>query len=346
MEDAKWLARYATVALAIVACLEWLFGRTISRLASAPMLEGTPRAVVEGLGKVGLFLISPALILALVLVILSAFLIGRDAMRGGRPLTFAFAYYLALFAAVVIASTLLGTHGWLIIGFNVLSAASVWWIAILCWRDGSKPRSARVGVMLVALAYTCSYTYVLQQLLSTPGPGSNDFGVIIASLGNLVAVAAPFAFFAATAGKHGSWRNGRRWILPIILALAFSAGNVADAIFNQGFTGVFAIWSLGFNVIWLWPVYSVSLALFAYSILTAFSSDSADIEYANPNTGVGLLLLLFAGYSLQIAYQHLLAVLSLTLLAGLFHPFEREEQILVTQHTQSSTEVAPQLKRL
>ena len=97
-------------------------------------------------------------------------------------------------------------------------------------------------------------------------------------------------------------------------------------------------------MIWLWPIYSVSLALFAYSILTSFSSDTAKPAYANPNTGVGLLLLLFAGYSLQIPYQHLLAVLSLSLLAGLFKPFDHQEQTLRAQHTQSSTEAAPQLK--
>lgn len=341
LEDAKWLARYATIALAIIACLEWLLGRTISRLGSAPMLQGTLSDIVSGLGQVGRFLVSPALILAVMLVLLSALLVGRNALGENRLFTFLFAFYLAVFTAIVAAHTFLGTYRWLNIGLNLLSAITVWWIAILCFREDSQPRSARVGVALVALAYTGWYIYVLQQLLAGTGSGSSDLGVIIVSLGNLVAVAAPFAFFVATAGKSGKWRNGRRWIFPILLALAFSAGNIADAIFNQGFTGVFAIWSLGFNVIWLWPIYSISLALFTYSILTALARENANTDYANPNTGIGLLLLLFAGYSLQIPYQHLLAVLSLLLLAGLFRPFEHDADARLIQRNQSTTEVAP-----
>ena len=37
--------------------------------------------------------------------------------------------------------------------------------------------------------------------------------------------------------------------------------------------------------------------------------------------GIWLLFLLLAGYNLQIPYQHVLAILSLLLLAGLFRPF-------------------------
>ena len=65
----------------------------------------------------------------------------------------------------------------------------------------------------------------------------------------------------------------------------------------------------------------IFLAHFIYSIITAFSTHEPVETYANPNTGVGLLLLLFAGYNLQIPYEHLLAILSLTLLTGLFKPF-------------------------
>jgi hypothetical protein len=176
--------------------------------------------------------------------------------------------------------------------------------------------------------------YVLQQLLDTAGPGTSDIGLASLGAGELLTLAAPFAFFAAIAGHDGRWRNGRRWIAPVILALLFSAGNVADTIFNQGFTGVFTTWSLGLNLIWPWPIYSVALALFAYSVLTALSRDGSDAGYANPNTGVGLILLLFAGFTLQIPYQHLLALLSLLLLTGLFQPIEarvQSEQLAINQ---------------
>ena len=72
-----------------------------------------------------------------------------------------------------------------------------------------------------------------------------------------------------------------------LLAL-FAAGNIADIIANQGFTGVFAIWSVGFTL-WLpWPLYGVSLALYLYTMLTCFSTrgDHASGSRRQPGHGV------------------------------------------------------------
>src|SRR5207253_1064512 len=88
-------------------------------------------------------------------------------------------------------------------------------------------------------------------------------------------------------------------------------------------------WSLGFFGVWPWPLYSVSLALFVYSILTCLAPGrqaGGSRNYANPNTGMGMLFLLLAGYNLQLPYQHIMALLSLMLLTGLFRPFQARPQ--------------------
>lgn len=316
MEEWRWLARYAAIGLAIIGGLEWLLGRTLSRLASAPTLEGTPRDIIEALGRVGFFLVSPAFILAVLLTVLAALAIALDALRHRRLPAAAFAFYLAIFVAITAAHTFLETQDWLNLAFNLLSLVTLWWLAILCFTNSGQPCVTRLAVLLVVLAYTGSYVYVLLQLT---GDNSERLGMLAVGsrdLGELLAVVSPFAFFAAIV-RNGEWRHFRRWIAPVAFALLFSAGNIADIVFNQGFTGVITTWSLGFNLVWPWPLYAVALALILYTLITCLTAPNG-----NRNTGLGLLFLLLAGYTLQLPYQHLLAILSLLLLTALFQPIE------------------------
>jgi hypothetical protein len=332
----EWLARYATVALLALGGLEWLLGRTVSRLASAPMLTGRPRDIIEGVGRIGYFLVSPTIILAVLVALLAAFMAGRDALVERRPARFALACYLALFAVVVTGHTFLETQRWLNISFNILSGIAVWWLTVVFLLDGKWPRAARVGVLLAAVAYTGWFIFVLQELSVPAGAGGGQSGLALAALnvGELAAIAAPFAFFGAVAGENNEWRHARRWIVPVVVGLVFSAGNVADMVFNMGFTGVFTTWSLGLNLVWPWPLYAAALAVYIYAVITAFASRGAG--YACANVGAGLLLLLFAGYNLQIPYQHLLAVISLALLTGFFQPFGEEEEVVADDGRQTT----------
>jgi hypothetical protein len=141
--------------------------------------------------------------------------------------------------------------------------------------------------------------------------------LLFLNLGEIAAVCAPAAFFWAIVLPHGQWRHPARWVLPTILVLVFSAGNVADALLNQGFMGVFAIWSLGMNLFLPWPLYALSGGLFVYSVLTCFTGRGRRSRDANPSTGLGLVLLVFAGYALQLPFQFIMAVLSIALLSGL-----------------------------
>src|SRR5438067_8360038 len=107
MDERSLLTRYAVVALGVVGGLEWLLNRTVSRVAAAPPLEGTPRAIVEALGKVGYFLVSPSFVLAACVAFLAALGLGSGALRERRPYTMALGLFLALFFTVAIA------HFWL-----------------------------------------------------------------------------------------------------------------------------------------------------------------------------------------------------------------------------------------
>ena len=194
-------------------------------------------------------------------------------------------------------------------------------LSALCAFSRDVPLAARIGVLLIALAYSGWYLYNIIEIMASKGSPVEELGVPLLGAGELLAVAVPYAFFAAVALPNGQWRNLRRWIAPSVVALLFAGGSISDALLNQGMTATITTWSLGFNIAWPWPLYAVGLALYLYSILTCFSNDGMAATYANRNTGLGLFLLLLAGYNLQLPYQHLVAVLSLILLTGLFAPF-------------------------
>lgn len=325
--DLKVLLRYAAVGLMAVGGIEWLLGRTVSRLAAAPTLEGTPRLIIETLGRTGLYMVSPAVLLALLLFVGSSIVAGSRSIRRGDRHGLALCIYLGMFGIIAAAHTFYATLAWLNIFFNSLALIGAWWVALYCVFQSDRSRSLRVGVLLVAAGYSGWFYFVLQGELAERGVPLLGAPVLFLNLGEIAAVAAPFAFFAAIVVPYGQWRHRARWIFPLTMALLFSAGNIADAAFNQGFSGVFAIWSLGFNLFLPWPVYALALLAFLYSVLTCFSRGlrGPRSHWANPDVGMGLLLLLYAGFALQLPYQFVLALLSMSLLSGLALPFSVEK---------------------
>jgi hypothetical protein len=332
VSERDWLARYAGMGLAVVGALEWFLGRTVSRMAAAPPLEGTAREIIETLGRAGIFLISPAFILAATLLFISVATFGSgEPRRTGRV---ALAIFLAIFAGLAAAQSLLSAlsllsaQPWLVITFNLLSGVAMWWVALsFAWSRQGEP-AQRVAVLLIALSFSGWLYYVLQQEAPNAGLGFAGAPVFVRDLGEMAAVAAAATLFWAIAVPHGQWRHWGRWIAPVVLALAFTAGNIADWVADQGFTAVFTTWSLGFYLFLPWPVYAVGIALFAYAVLTCFAKGDDKTPFANSNTGLGLLLLLYAGYQLQLPYQHLLALLSLMLLTGLARPLDKPTETI------------------
>jgi hypothetical protein len=328
VSQVRLVARQAALALAALSLTEWFLFRLVSRFAAAPTLEGLPRTIIEIVGQVGLFLVSPSFLLTALLLYLCALLAATAGPERPTGLRLALAFFIAVFVSLALAHTFLAKTLWIDVSFNIVSWLAVAWLALLFAARPAAGAMARLGVLLIVIAYSGHYIYVLEQLVGGISDanrgGSAGLAVAIRDLGELAAVAAAGALFAATSLPAGEWRRRRRWLLPLFLGLVVAAGSIADAAFNQGFTAVFATWSLGFNMVWPWPLYALALTLFAYSVLTCFSPGLSKGLFANRNTGLGLLFLFVAGYELKVPYQHLLALLSLLLLTGLFRPLAGE----------------------
>lgn len=346
MDERAWLARYLAIGVMLVGGLEWLLGRVVSRLAAAPPIEGVARTIIEALGRTGFFLLSTAFLLAVALLILSALHLGERASLRRRIVDIGLAVFLCVFAVFSLSQTLLsflsgeGTQEWLTVTFNILSAATLWWLTIrFVFTEPSV--AARVAVVLVALAYTGWYAsgfFAVTDNGSLMGSPVDTLHV-----GELAAVLAPIGFFIAIAIPNNRWTNLKRWIAPVLVAIAFSAGNIADIIFDQGFSGVFSIWSVGFTLYLPFPIYALSLALYLYTVLTCFAKIKGTwSQYGGPNAGMGLLLLFFAGFYLQLTYQHVLAIIAIMLLTRVARPLDaarvvRREVEVVEAPTSTTT---------
>ncbi|HET9496566.1 MAG TPA: hypothetical protein VFR15_20245 [Chloroflexia bacterium] len=330
MSERAWLVRLTAVALIWVGGIEWLFGRVISRMAASPALEGAGRIAIEVIGRSGLFLISTAFLVAFTLYLGEVLQFGGTANRRRDTAGLSLAIYLALFGVLLAAHAALTAFAglreaaWLDITFNVLSLVALGWATARGVLRPELPVAARAGIGVTALAYaTWFYSVLVAELMGGAGaslPGTG--GALL--LGEAAALLAPAFFFAATSVPAGRWRRPRSWIVPGVVLALFSAGNIADILVDQGFTGVFTIWSVGFTLYLPWPLYALSLTLFLHALGTCFAKEQnrAGSRYANPNTGLGLLLLLYAGFYLQLTYQHLLALLAVLLLSRVARPFD------------------------
>ena len=325
-EERSWLSRYLAGGLMVFAGLEWFLGRVVSRTAAAPPLSGIGRTIVETLGRTGFFLFATAFLLATTLLLLTAWRLYELARNEHHVDDVALAAFLALFAIVDVVQSLLTassavtSEGVLTFAFNVFSLIAVWWLTVRFLSVGRVQRMAKIAVFLPALAYSCWYYSILVGGIAL---GSFDVGSTdILRIGELAAVLTPVAFFAAVA-LHDEGRVSKRWIAPVLLSLALAAGNIADIATGSGYTGVFSIWSVGFTL-WLpWPMYAVSIGLFLYAVLTCFARKVKTGGYGDANAGMGMLLILYAGYNLQLTYQHLLVVLAFALLTRVARPLRR-----------------------
>ena len=334
MDTRLGLLRYGVATLVWLAGIEWLLGRAVSRLAASPALDGTPRTIIEFMGGVGLFLLAPATLLAVCLALLAISADGAGALVSADSMRLARAIYLGLFVVLSGALIVIPKTSWLSITHTLMALVAFWWVALsppdnrYASVDAERVRSSNgaqrdrlgVAISLVAAAYSGYLLYILMEGLGQVGPTLVVSPIVIRDLGEALLVAVPFASFSLLSVPLRQWAKPRRWILPLGLALLFSTASLVDMLANQGFTGVFAIWSMGLSFYLPWPLYAISIALYAYSILTCFSTDRTKSALANSDRAAGFLLLIFASYELQFPYQYILALLSLMLLSGMVAP--------------------------
>jgi hypothetical protein len=327
MDDLNLLLRYATRVLLWIAPFEFLFGRAISR-ASRQMPAGDIGAAIFGaISAVGAFLVMPAFILALLILVASALLalrgpaptLGR-AGGGGvawpRPL----AALLLVFLVYNVGLLFPGAPVIALILYNVVSAALALSIAALFVVRTRGGGAIRVTVALFGLAYAGYYVYALAALLAEGAAPTGDAGVWANAFGEGAGMIAGISLLwtAGLFGRGGP-RPRRLW-----LGLAGAAGALVliAPLFEQWLQGVATQFSVGFTLFLPAPVSALALAAWIYAAFALNSRDAAArarVPWAW-EVGAGVLLLPAAGYQLQLNYQHILLMITLLLMTGLLRP--------------------------
>ncbi|MDP2950486.1 MAG: hypothetical protein Q8P22_13245 [Chloroflexota bacterium] len=313
--DAVWLGDGETLLRPILAALvaagltELLLLRMLSRVGVHIPKEGL---VLEGyslLTSLGSFAFNVATVLAPLSLVALTYLLTRSARVGPAALGIATLSGLLALLFWSLVLPLVGTGPEANIAFGMTSAGLLVLLAAPYWTNGEVALARRIAVGLMVAAFLCSAYYTLSNtayhLLGWTG--SPPYGLPILGLGEALVVATGFAVFWA----WGSWRWLKEWrahkmllALPSIVAILLLGSYLA----NGSTSAILALWTTGLTLYLPLPLYLASFWLYLVTVSGCLGGGQRTYE------GWALLLLLVAGYNLELTYQHLLAVVAVLVL--------------------------------
>lgn len=352
MTELSLLFRYALMLLLVAGPVEFGLGRALSRIGG--MLQPGPVAdIVNGVATVGLRLLEPVHILALVVLALAAFLpivdtrsrsadLVKDDTASPQstirtpqwpwwlsPLIGAF-LLLSLALTVVPAPVPLA----LILAINGVAAALVVGLAARFALTAPVKPTLRLAVGLLGLSFAGYFVFVVLDEISkleTVGQGLTagtvgDLGVWAHALGEACAAAWALALgwalgpFAPRAEGRTPLRLGR-----LLVALVPGILLAVAPLFETWMQGVLARMSIGFTLFLPPPVYALAAVAYVYALLTCWDRRAA-VQLGVPwlrEVGAALILLPVAGFDLLSNYQLTVAILVVLLLTGLVRPLSQ-----------------------
>jgi hypothetical protein len=276
--------------LVVAALIDWLVGRTLTRLAVFMPKSELITSIYQSLTVVGNLTssLSAVLVMAAMLWII---------WRSFRPDSFHLAALIwmsvmalnlifLIFPAVGLLGLLfqiLLLLALLVIGWQVFSTANSW--------------TGKLSILLPVLALTCGRLYHITPLLyETYGlPGPAPFSAAIFNVGELFVVASVCLIWWVFGRSASLWK----WILALIPVLAF----VGFRFVNPSMAGILSIWSVGLTLYLPWPLYTISLWLAVVTILANFEQ--------HKHVAAALILLAAGGYAPQLTTQAFFGLVAL-----------------------------------
>lgn len=361
MTELSLLFRYALMLLLVAGPVEFGLGRALSRIGG--MLQPGPVAdVVNGVATVGLRLLEPVHVLALVVLALAAVLPLLDARPRPAPppppadaatdptansqrpkwpgwlspLIGAF-LLLSLALTVVPAPVPLA----LILAINGVAAALVAGLAGRFALTAQAKPTLRLAVGLLGLAFAGYFIFVVLDEISkleTVGQGLTagtlgEVGVWAHAAGEACAAAGALALGWAL-GPFAPRAEGRTplRVRRLLVTLVPGVLLAVAPLFETWLQGVLVRMSIGFTLFLPPPVYALAAVAYAYALLTCWDRRAA-AQLGVPwlrEIGAALLLLPVAGFDLLSNYQLTVAILVMLLLTGLVRPFSQPVSVPAT----------------
>lgn len=297
--------------LALAALADWLITRTLARAAifmpKAPPVLAVYRALILG-GQV-------ASALGALLALLGMGWLALQLWMGRKRLLSLALLALAVFSLV---SLTVPPDGPLQLLVHLLYLVAIVWFGFEIWRqeDGV---AGKITILLPALALFTGGLYQASQIVygAFGLPGSPVFALGLFNLGELFVVLTPIGIWwvywyrryarggdAASPERGGTWWR-RSATSPLRWAGIPAIGFAAFTLANPSMAGILAIWSTGLTLYLPWPVYALSLWLFAATFLA--------LRKQNHPAAWALLLLAAGGYAPQLSSQVFYGLIGLSL---------------------------------
>ena len=295
--------RSLLVLLVFFALSELVLLRTISRIGIHIPKEGLVLAAYETLTGFGSFAFNLASVLA---VLTLGLVVYRHLLSHGRsrPAWLA-AIVLSLVLALGVALPFIENSGVPRLLFSLLSVTAMIALAAPYCLNKEKPGLRRCALALVLIAYLCAQYQTLAQasygLLGLHSVPRSTVPALAIGEG-LIAISAITVFLGWGRGGLAIWHLVPSTLVTVLLLGAFRS--------NAATVAILALWMEGLTLYLPLAVYLLALWLYLLTIIVRLSF------HRDLFVGIGLVLLLVAGYSLDTTYQYILAILSLLLIVS------------------------------
>ncbi|HLA19135.1 MAG TPA: hypothetical protein VJ253_07425 [Dehalococcoidia bacterium] len=307
------LAPYALWTLLAAGLGELFLYRMLSRVGVHIPKEGAVLDVYNALVRTGSFAFnvsSVAVFLALGLLAYAA------ARRWGRrqPLRTVTPALIAAFGAVSLLFAFVDEGESARLAYGAFSAGLMIALAAIAWTDdrGDFGRKATVGLIVLAYLFAQYYTLSNQAYRAldlTAAPPLTARALEMAEL--LVVTTALLAFWRWSGVRAGlSWRPSPVQVAVAgLLVFAFLGAYRGE---DSSTAAILSLWTIGLTLYLPLPVYALALGLYGAALVACLSRARRDPAFVPDAIALGLLPV--AGLTLDLTYQHLVAIVALLLL--------------------------------
>jgi hypothetical protein len=308
--------------LVTAALIDWLVGRTLSRLAVFMPKSELITSIYQSLTVVGNLASSLSAVLVMAALV---WVIWRSFRPNGSHLAALIWMSVLALNLIFLIFPAVGLPG---LAFQILLLLAV---LVIGWRVfyATQSWTYKLSTALPVIALVCGRLYhltpLLYEILGMPGPA--PFTASIFNAGEFFVIASVFVIWWAFGRKVILWK----WIIALIPVMAFVGLRFA----NPSMAGILSIWSVGLTLYLPWPLYAISLWLAVVTILGNIK------QYKH--VAAALLLLAAGGYAPQLSTQVFFGMVALWCIGEKDYSFEHENEKIPERKVDTTIDIGHQL---
>ncbi|MDO8611318.1 MAG: hypothetical protein Q7R32_00650, partial [Dehalococcoidia bacterium] len=307
------LAPYALWTLLAAGLGELFLYRMLSRIGVHIPKDGLVLDVYSSLVRTGSFAFNVSSVAVFLALGLLAYACARR-WGGRRPLRAVTPALIAAFGAISLLFAFVDEGDSAKLAYGAFSAGLMIALAAIAWTDGRSDHYRKATVGLIVLAYLFAQYYTLSNqayraLDLTTAPPQTARALEMAEL--LVVATALLAFWRWSGVRAGlNWRPSPVQLgVAGLLIFAFLGAYRGE---DSSTAAILSLWTVGLTLYLPLPVYALALGLYGAALVACLGRARRDPAFMPDAVALGLLPV--AGLTLDLTYQHLVAIVALLLL--------------------------------